>query len=100
MVLANGYSAVADAVYAGPEERAEIARVAAAAGVPFTGFLLSAPRDTLAERIEARRGDASDATVPVLESQLEYELGAIDWTEIDTTSGAGAVEKAANAQIA
>lgn len=99
-VLASGYCAVADAVYARPDERSEIAGVAEAAGVPFTGFWLTAPRDTLAERIEARRGDASDATVAVLDSQLEYELGVVDWTEIDTSAGADATEKAANATLA
>ena len=99
-VLASGHSAVADAVYARPEERAGIVRVAEAVPVPFTGFWLTAPRETLAERIEARRGDASDATVPLLDSQLDYELGPVDWTEIDTSPGADAVEKAANAQLA
>ena len=100
VVLESGSSVVADAVYAHPEERAEISQVAAAAGVPFTGFWLTAPRETLAERIETRRGDASDATVAVLDSQLDYELGPIDWAEIDTSPGADAAEKAANALLA
>lgn len=31
-----------------------------------------------------RKGNVSDATVAVLEKQLEYDLGVITWTRIDT----------------
>ena len=99
-VLASGYSVVAGAVYARPEERAAVAQVAQAAGVGFTGLWLSVPAERLAERIAARRGDASDATVDVLDSQLGYDLGSIEWREIDASRGADAAEKEANAQLA
>ena len=43
-------------------------RVAHEASVPFQGLWLSAPKDILAQRVAARRGDVSDATPDVLSS--------------------------------
>lgn len=83
-VLAAGRAVVVDAVHAKPEERAAIAAVATQAGCRFDGLWLEAPRTTLAERIAARRGDASDATVAVLDQQLQYDIGEIDWRRVAT----------------
>jgi predicted kinase len=58
--------------------------VATQAGCRFDGLWLEAPRTTLAERIAARRGDASDATVAVLDQQLQYDIGEIDWRRVAT----------------
>ena len=74
-LLADGVSVICDAVFAKPAERREIEALAAETAVPFIGIWLEAPHATLAARIEGRRGDASDATTAVLESQLGYELG-------------------------
>jgi predicted kinase len=81
--LATGVPVIVDAVFATPAEREAIEAVARAAGVTFTGLWLSAPSKTLADRIEARRGDASDADVAVLSRQLTYDLGRIDWSILD-----------------
>ncbi|TAN62668.1 MAG: hypothetical protein EPN20_10700, partial [Magnetospirillum sp.] len=83
-LLAAGHSAVADAVFAKPEERAAIAAVAAKAGVRFDGLWLEVPPDMAAARIRARKANVSDATPEVLERQLSYDLGAITWTRIDS----------------
>ena len=65
-VLASGSTVIADATFLAADARDAIAGVAARAGVPFTGVWLEAPVDTMAERLRARAGDASDATVDVL----------------------------------
>ena len=83
-LLADGVSVICDAVFAKPAERREIEALAAETAVPFIGIWLEAPHATLAARIEGRRGDASDATTAVLESQLGYELGEIGWARIDS----------------
>ena len=93
--LAAGRSVVTDAVYARPAERDALAAVAARARVPFVGLWLEAPAETLAARIAARCGDASDATAAVLRQQLSYDLGHIDWHRIDAGGPAHAVIDAA-----
>ncbi len=83
-VLRSGQSAVADAVFARPEQRDAIAAVARRLGVPFDGLWLEAAPEVMARRIESRGRNASDATVEVLARQLEYDLGDIAWRRFDT----------------
>lgn len=90
-LLTAGHSVIVDAVSARPEERAAMAGLARQAGAAFTGLWLAAPPDTLRARIEARSKDASDATVQVLDRQLSYDLGTIDWHRIDVDRPAGDV---------
>jgi hypothetical protein len=99
-ILAAGYSVIADAVYARSTEREALAEVAGHAGVPFTGFWLEAPTSLLEQRIAARRGDASDATVAVLRQQLTNDIGAMTWHRLDASGGAASVLAAARAAIA
>lgn len=93
--LAAGCSVVVDAVFAEPAERDAIAAVARSVGAPFTGLWLEAPAAVMASRIEGRSGDASDATVAVLQRQLIYDLGQIDWHRIDATGCTDSVVAAA-----
>ncbi len=81
--LAAGHAVIADAVHARPAERAAIAEVAAASGVPFHGVWLDVPAERLKARVAARRGDPSDATVETVEAQLGYDLGDIAWHRFD-----------------
>ncbi|KIM00189.1 hypothetical protein CCC_02977 [Paramagnetospirillum magnetotacticum MS-1] len=83
-LLADGHSAVADAVFAKPEQRVAIERVAKAAGARFDGLWLEAPAELSKARIAERKANVSDATPQVLEHQLSYDLGAIAWTRIDS----------------
>lgn len=85
--LRAGYSVIADAVFAKPEQRDAIAAVAAAAGAPFSGLWLEAAPEIMAERIRSRDRDASDATVEVLRQQLAYDLGPLSWRRCDTSGG-------------
>lgn len=80
--LAAGHAVVADAVFAKPEERRAIGRVAARHKVPFVGLWLEAPPSTLVRRLIVRRNDASDATPAVLARQLDYNLGELTWTRV------------------
>jgi aminoglycoside phosphotransferase family enzyme/predicted kinase len=81
--LRAGHAVVADAVFGRPEERSAIADVARSARVEFRGLWLDASREAMERRVSGRSGDASDATVEVVRTQLAYELGPIDWARID-----------------
>jgi aminoglycoside phosphotransferase family enzyme len=85
-----GHAVVADAAFLDPGDRAGVAAAAAAAGVPFTGLWLTAPLEVLRARVAARRGDASDATVPVLEAAaaaLDAAGGPPgDWAGVDAAA--------------
>jgi uncharacterized protein len=94
-VIQAGYSAIADAVYGTTAEQDQIAAVASKADVPFSGLWLTAAQPLLEQRIEARRGDASDATVDVLRQQLTRVQEPAAWGRIDANVSGG--EAAANA---
>lgn len=84
--LGAGCSVICDAVYARPAQRAAIAAVAAAAGVPFTGLWLELPLAGRLARIAARRGDASDADALVAQRQAGYDLGELaPWVALDAS---------------
>ncbi|MGE0735600.1 MAG: AAA family ATPase [Alphaproteobacteria bacterium] len=82
-VLAAGHAVIVDAVSARPDERALLESVAAEAGVKFVGLWLEAPTDVLRARVSARRGDASDATPEVVDRQVLYRLGEMEWRRLD-----------------
>lgn len=93
--LAAGHSVILDAVAAKASERQAFAEMARKSGVAFQGIWLDAPVDTLVRRLEARRGDASDATADVVRRQLTYDLGDITWPKIDATRSPAEVIAAA-----
>jgi len=85
VLLQAGRTVVLDATFMRPELRARAEAVAAAAGAPFYGLWLDAPAAVLEARVAARSGDASDADVAVLHSQLKRDLGAIEWRMLDAS---------------
>jgi hypothetical protein len=84
-VVAGGHAAIVDAVYARPDDREAIERLAAAAQVPFVGLWLEAPETILIARAERRHLDASDADAGVIRGQLAGDTGAVTWHRIDAS---------------
>lgn len=91
VVLKSGGCVVANAVFAHADERAAIEEVARATHVPFVGLWLDADPAVLRARVEARQVLDSDATVGVLNKQLQSGTGPIDWHRIDASSPAAPV---------
>jgi predicted kinase len=84
-VVRGGFAAIADAVFAKPEDRDAIQHVAAGAGVPFTGMWLEAPEPVLIQRAAGRRADVSDAGAAVIQRQRTYPLGLLRWHRLDAS---------------
>ncbi len=83
--LEAGHSAIADCVFADPEQRAEIAAVAAAAGVPFQGIWVAAPLEVRERRVSSRKRNVSDATAEIARRQLDYDIGEMEWPRVDSS---------------
>jgi hypothetical protein len=82
-IIAAGHSAIVDAVFAQPGERAEIANAAGSAD--FMGLFLTADLPSRLERVSARTGDASDADKTVAQEQEKFELGRVNWARVDAS---------------
>jgi uncharacterized protein len=88
-IMADGWSVVVDAAFLKRSERDDFRVLATQLGVPFAILACTAPADELRRRLTARTGDASEATVAVLEQQLNWlqPLGANELSlTIDTTA--------------
>jgi len=88
-VVAAGHSAIVDAVFARPHERALIA----AAGVPFRGLFLTADLATRLARVTDRSADASDADAAVARAQEDYDLGDFERTAWICVDASGTPEE-------
>lgn len=96
--LRQGHAVALDAMFLDAGHRQKAAQIAARIGVSFQGFWLEAPMEILKSRILARRGDASDATIAVLERAAQADPGAIDWLRLDAAGDAlGAARQALGA---
>jgi uncharacterized protein len=83
--LAAGHSVVLDAVFAEEGERRAVAELARRTRAHVAGIWLEAPAPVLTARVASRQGDASDATAEVVERQLRYALGTLDWQRVDAS---------------
>ena len=93
--LRQGHAVALDAMFLDVQYRLKAAEIAARVGVPFQGFWLEAPMEVLKSRILARRGDASDATIAVLEQAAQADPGPIDWLRLDAAGDALAAARKA-----
>jgi aminoglycoside phosphotransferase family enzyme/predicted kinase len=84
-VVSAGFSAIVDAVFADPAERAAIRATADGTGAEFRGLFLVADLPIRLERIGARSRDASDADAAIARAQESYALGEMDFIEIDAS---------------
>jgi hypothetical protein len=82
-IVAAGHSAIVDAVFAQPAERAALAEAARSAGVRLHGLFLTAPLEVRLARVGGRTRDASDAGSEVAQAQEAYDTGQLDWMRID-----------------
>ncbi|MGY3451009.1 bifunctional aminoglycoside phosphotransferase/ATP-binding protein [Bradyrhizobium sp. USDA 4353] len=84
-VLAQGFTVIVDAVFAREAERQAIQQLADRLRVPFAGLFLVADLHVRQERIQHRVNDASDATTAVAREQERYDIGALDWLQVDAS---------------
>ena len=66
-ILEAGWPVILDAAFLHRAERAQALALADTLGVPFSIIDCKAPPQILRERLQARRGDASEATAEVIE---------------------------------
>ena len=94
--IAAGHSVIVDAVFAQSHERAAIAN---AGGATFHGLFLTADLATRLARVGGRKGDASDADAAVARRQQHYDLGAVDWLEVDASGSPAETLRRARAAL-
>lgn len=80
-IIGNGWSVIVDAAFLKHAERADFRALAERLGVPFGILAPTADAATCAARLQARQGDASEATPDVLAAQLDW-WEALDATEL------------------
>jgi predicted kinase len=83
LILSEGGSVVADAVFDRPADRSRIGEEAGRRDLSFLGIWLQADPAVLWQRISNRGSGPSDATVDVLSRQLQRHVDGITWRRID-----------------
>lgn len=83
LILSDGGTVVADAVFDRGPDRDLIEMAARNARVPFVGIWLEARPELLRRRVSARRGGPSDATVEILSHQLARKVHRTGWQGMD-----------------
>ncbi len=83
LILAEGGSVVADAVFNDEANRRLIEAAAVQAGVPFVGGWLETDPAVLWQRVSARGQGVSDATGDSLSRQLQRRPSGVTWPSID-----------------
>ncbi|MER8781239.1 AAA family ATPase [Mesorhizobium sp. M1006] len=84
LILAEGGSVVADAVFDRPADRDRIEKAASDRGVAVAGFWLEADPLVLWQRVRERKGGPSDATIDILSRQLQRNATQPTWRRVKT----------------
>jgi len=79
----GGHALILDATFLDGRMRQMAVEAGRSAGVPFLGVWLHAPLAELERRVEARRDDASDATLAVLRQAAATATLPTDWLQVD-----------------
>lgn len=88
-ILSAGHAVLIDATCLDPDLRARARALGPRLGVEVRAIWLDAPLDIFRDRVAARRGDASDADVAVLDAQQAGAARPQDW-EVVSAEGAPA----------
>jgi uncharacterized protein len=83
LILSEGGSVVADAVFDNAANRKLIEKAAREANVSFVGVWLRTDPSVLWQRVSARRESVSDATIDILARQLQRKVGDVGWVMLD-----------------
>jgi aminoglycoside phosphotransferase family enzyme/predicted kinase len=94
LILAQGGSVVADAVFDDPDHRRLMEAAAAKTDAGFQGIWLEADPELLWKRVRERAGGPSDATTDVLSGQLARKPTDIAWRHLDASKEPDAVAAA------
>lgn len=93
-VLQSGHSVILDAVLDREDDQLAFEQIARDIQIPFTGIWINVDRTIMAQRIEGRHRDASDATVDVLDQQILRNNKKRDtWHQLD---GSGTMQQSLN----
>ena len=98
-LLGADRAVVLDATFIQPQLRRRVEVMAHEADVTFHGVWLEADPAVLAPRISGRIGDASEATVATLQSQLDLDVGAVIWSRVDASGPAAESAEAWTARV-
>ncbi|TPJ54750.1 bifunctional aminoglycoside phosphotransferase/ATP-binding protein [Mesorhizobium sp. B2-6-4] len=83
LILSQGGSVIADAVFDRYTDRKRIEKAARSRAIRFFGFWLEADPLVLLQRVGERKGGPSDATMDILSRQLQRNATASSWQKIN-----------------
>ncbi|MBZ9706213.1 AAA family ATPase [Mesorhizobium sp. ESP7-2] len=83
LILSQGGSVVADAVFDRPADHERIEKAARSRAIDFHGFWLEADPLVLWQRVDERKGGPSDATIDILSRQLLRNTVQSGWRRIN-----------------
>ncbi len=83
IALKAGHTVVVDAVFKEPEKRLAFEQLAKSLNIPFSGLWLTAPEQTLLDRVSHRKNDASDADETIVKKQQNEDTGPITWNIVE-----------------
>jgi aminoglycoside phosphotransferase family enzyme/predicted kinase len=86
LILSEGGSVVAEAVFDNAVNRELIEKAAREASASFVGVWLRTDPSILWQRVSARRESASDATIDILARQLQRKVDDIGWITLDAAT--------------